>query len=261
MYKINIGKIEQYIYNKIKAEGGIHMTLIDPDKDIKNLSTLTLIAEEAGTSAIMIGGSIGVSEEILDKVILSLKKSIKIPVILFPGNITGISKYADAIWFMSLLNSANTYYIIDAQALGAAIIKKYGIEVIPMGYLIIGEGGAAGYIGQARAIPYKHPEVAAIYALAGQFLGMRFIYLEAGSGAKKPIPHSLIRYVRKTVTIPLIVGGGIRTKQQAKEAVTAGADIIVTGTIIEKENAEKRIKEIIEGIKEAGQERRYFEKN
>ncbi|MCS7364617.1 MAG: geranylgeranylglyceryl/heptaprenylglyceryl phosphate synthase, partial [archaeon GB-1867-035] len=227
-----------------------------PDKNVKNLGTLASIAERAGTSAIMIGGSIGVSEKMLDRVILSLKRKIRIPIILFPGNITGISKYADAIWFMSLLNSSNTYYLIDAQALGAIIVKKYGIEAIPMGYLIIGEGGVAGYIGQARIIPYDHPEVAAIYALAGQLLGMRFIYLEAGSGAKKPIPQHLIKYVRKIVSIPIIVGGGIRTRQQAKEAILAGADILVTGTIIEEENAEKRINEIIRGIREAVQERR-----
>ena len=256
MYKNNIGKVEQYIYNKIRTDGAIHMTLIDPDKNVKNLGTLASIAERAGTSAIMIGGSIGVSEKMLDRVILSLKRKIRIPIILFPGNITGISKYADAIWFMSLLNSSNTYYLIDAQALGAIIVKKYGIEAIPMGYLIIGEGGVAGYIGQARIIPYDHPEVAAIYALAGQLLGMRFIYLEAGSGAKKPIPQHLIKYVRKIVSIPIIVGGGIRTRQQAKEAILAGADILVTGTIIEEENAEKRINEIIRGIREAVQERR-----
>lgn len=256
MYGLNIGKVEKYIYNRIKTEGAIHMTLIDPDKNVRNLRNIALIAESAGTSAIMIGGSIGVSEEILDKVIISLKNVVKIPIILFPGNITGISRHADAIWFMSLLNSSNTYYIIDAQALGAIIVKKYGIEAIPMGYLIIGEGGVAGYIGQARVIPYDRPEVAAIYALAGQLLGMRFIYLEAGSGARKPIPQELIKYVKSIVSIPLIVGGGIRTKQQAKEAILAGADIVVTGTVIEGKNAERRIKEIIEGIREAVRERR-----
>lgn len=256
MYGIKIGRIEQYIYNRINEEKAIHMTLIDPDKEIKNIEVMASIAEKAGTSAIMVGGSIGISEETLDRVILSLKKSVNIPIILFPGNVSGISKHADAIWFMSLLNSSNTYYIIDAQALGSIIIKKYGVEAIPIGYLIIGEGGAAGYIGQARIIPYDHPEIATIYALAGQLLGMRFIYLEAGSGAKKPIPRNFIEHVRKMISVPLIVGGGIRTKQQAKEAVLAGANIIVTGTIIEEEEAERKIKEIISGIKEATQERR-----
>jgi len=253
---IAVGKVERYLREKLLTDGAIHITLIDPDKSRDNAKHLALEAEKAGTSAIMVGGSIGISEKILDETVLSIKEAVSIPIILFPGNITGISKYADAIWFMSLLNSANTYYIIDAQALGAVIVKKYGLEAIPMGYLIVGEGGAAGYIGHARVIPYDRPEIAAIYALAGELLGMRFIYLEAGSGAKMPIPPQMIRFVKKAISVPLIVGGGIRSENQAKKAVEAGADIIVTGTIIETGNVQEKVEKIVNGIKEAVRERR-----
>jgi len=254
--RLTVGKVERYMRERLASEGAVHITLIDPDKSRIDAKRLAKEAEEGGTSAIMVGGSIGISEKLLDETVLSIKEAVNIPVILFPGNVTGISRHADAIWFMSLLNSANTYYLIDAQALGAVIVRRYGLEAIPMGYLIVGEGGAAGYIGHARVIPYNRPEIAAIYALAGELLGMRFIYLEAGSGAKTPIPPKMIEYVKKAISIPLIVGGGIKTEEQAKRAVIAGADAIVTGTIIETGNVKKKVKSIVKGIKEAAKERR-----
>ncbi|MEM0373288.1 MAG: geranylgeranylglyceryl/heptaprenylglyceryl phosphate synthase [Sulfolobales archaeon] len=246
---LKIGKTEAYLLDRINKEGAIHITLIDPEKI--DTTTIDRISDviRAGTAAIMIGGSIGVTESQLDELILSIKRITKdIPIILFPGNISGISRYADAIWFMSLLNSSNTYYIIDAQAQGAVIIDKYKIEAIPMGYIIVGDGAAAGYIGHARPIPYDHPEIAAMYALAGNYLGMRFIYLEAGSGAKIPVPPKVISMVKKVIKGKLIVGGGIKTVEQAKAVVKAGADIIVTGTLIEGEEYTKII-EIIKSIK------------
>jgi phosphoglycerol geranylgeranyltransferase len=246
---IRMGKVEKYLIERIEQDGAIHITLIDPDK--VNLEVITNVKEavEAGTSAIMIGGSIGVCERNLDDIILNIKKEIKdVPIILFPGNVSGISRYADAIWFMSLLNSSNTYYIIDAQAQGAIIVERYGLEAIPMGYIILGEGGAAGYIGYARPIPYNRPEIAAMYALAGNYLGMRYIYLEAGSGAKEPVPPEIVHAVKKVLKGKVIVGGGIRTVNQAINAVKAGADMIVTGTLIEEGDG-KRIKEIIKSIR------------
>jgi len=249
---LNIGKVEKYLLDKINKEGAIHITLIDPDKANNKIIDVIPDIVHAGTSAIMIGGSIGVTESKIDELILTIKKNTKeIPIILFPGNISGISRYADAIWFMTLLNSSNTYYIIDAQAQGAVIIEKYKLEAIPMGYIIVGSGGAAGYIGHARCIPYEHPEIAAMYALAGSYLGMRFIYLEAGSGAKNPVPPEVISTVKRVIEGrgKLIVGGGIRTSEHAKTAVKAGADIIVTGTLIE-EGEYTKIIEIIKTIKQ-----------
>ncbi|RJS86539.1 geranylgeranylglyceryl/heptaprenylglyceryl phosphate synthase, partial [Candidatus Bathyarchaeota archaeon] len=170
-------------------------------------------------------------------------------VILFPNNVSGVSRYADAIWFMSLLNSSNTYYLIDVQALTARMIKQYEIEPIPMGYIIVGEGGAAGYIGQARPIPYDHPEIAVGYSLAGELLGMHFIYLEAGSGAKRPVPPEMVSLVKRHLSIPLIVGGGIRDGVSARRIAESGADIIVTGTLVEEtDSVRERIAEIVSQI-------------
>ncbi|MCS7097172.1 MAG: geranylgeranylglyceryl/heptaprenylglyceryl phosphate synthase [Candidatus Methanomethylicia archaeon] len=247
---LGIGKVEAYLLERIKNEGAIHITLIDPEKVNDTVIDRVVNAVKAGSAAIMIGGSTGVTETVLDNVILNVKERVKeVPIILFPGNITGISRCADAIWFMSLLNSSNTYYIIEAQTQGAIIIKKYNIEAIPMGYIILGKGGLAGYIGHAKLIPYDYPELAAMYALAGSYLGMRFIYLEAGSGTDEPIPPKVVRTVRNVTKSRIIVGGGIRTAHQAVSIVEAGADIIVTGTLIEEDKGHEKIKEIINAIR------------
>jgi phosphoglycerol geranylgeranyltransferase len=197
----------------------------------------------------MIGGSTFVSQAHLDAVVRAIKRSVKIPTILFPNNITGISRHADAIWFMSLLNSVDPYFLIGAQILGAPLIKKYGLEPISMGYIIVGDGGTAGIVGKAIPVPYNKPELAAAHALAGQYLGMHFIYLEGGSGAKNPVPPEMIRTVKHLIDIPLIVGGGIRTKEQALAAASAGAEVIVTGNITESTNAKQKVSEIIHSIK------------
>ncbi len=242
-------QIENYLNKMINENGTIHLTLLDPEKtDKKEAIKISKIAEDIGSVGILIGGSTVSSVHHLDSIIQEIKKSINIPIILFPNGIAGISKYADAIFFSSLLNSINPYYITGAQALGAPIVLKYQIESMPMGYIIVGEGGAAGFIGQANLIPYKKPELAAIYAMAGQLLGMRFVYLEAGSGANAPVPPEMIRKVKENIKIRLIVGGGIRSIKDAKLAANAGADIIVTGTIVEGILL-KKLEDIVSAIK------------
>jgi phosphoglycerol geranylgeranyltransferase len=142
---------------------------------------------------------------------------------------------------------------MGVQVLAAPLIMKYGIEAIPLGYLIIGEGGAAAVIGKASSIPYNKPELSVAHSLAAKYFGMRFIYLEAGSGVDNPVPTEMVRMVKTVVGVPLIVGGGIKTGEQTKDIVSAGADIIVTSTIFEKtakESIKKKITEIMEGIKE-----------
>lgn len=245
-----VGNVEKYLLDKIESEGSIHMTLVDPEEVTPpQASRIVSKARLSETSAIMIGGSTFVSAAHLDDVVKAVKRTVKIPVILFPNNVTGISRYADAIWFMSLLNSVDPYFLVGAQILGAPLVKKYDIEPIPMGYLIVGEGGTAGVVGKAIPIPYNKPELAAAHALAGQYLGMRFLYLEAGSGAKNPVPPDMIRIVRHYVDVPLIVGGGIKTREQALAAASAGAGIIVTGNVVEESGMRRRVSEIIEGIR------------
>ena len=142
------------------------------------------------------------------------------------------------------MNSDNPYFITEAQALGALAIRKYDLEAIPMAYLIIGDGGAAGFVGRARGIPPNKPSLAAMYALAAQYFGMRFLYLEAGSGADGKVSEKMITTVRKVYEGTIIVGGGIRSPDDAKVAAKAGADIIVVGTMLEDSNFEKVLSDI-----------------
>jgi phosphoglycerol geranylgeranyltransferase len=245
-----VGVVEKYLLEKIESESAIHITLIDPEKATPpQASRIASKARSSGTSAIMIGGSTFVSTTHLDNVVKAVKRSVKIPVILFPNNVTGISRYADAIWFLSLLNSADPYFLIGAQVLGAPIIKKYRLEPIPLGYIIVGEGGTAGVVGKAIPVPYNKHELATAHALAGQYLGIRFIYLEAGSGARRPVPPEMIRAVKRSIDVPLIVGGGIKSRGQALAAASAGANIIVTGNIVENTEVKHKVSEIVEGIK------------
>jgi phosphoglycerol geranylgeranyltransferase len=245
-----IGKTEKYILDQIKQKGTVHFTLVDPDKSTGyDCASIAVEAEKGGSTAIMIGGSTLASQIDLDEAVKRIKARVKIPVILFPNGPMGVSRYADALWFMSLLNSQNPYYFIDAQMIAAPIVKQYKLEAIPMGYIIAGEGCVAGYIGQARPLSFRHPKLAVGYSLAAETLGMRFVYLEAGSGAPEPIPPTMVGAVTKYISIPVIVGGGIRTPEVAKAAKMAGASAIVTGTLVEEESqVEERIREIVEAI-------------
>jgi len=144
----------------------------------------------------------------------------------------------------------NPYFIVRAQAMGAPVVKQLGIEPIPLGYIVVSPGETVGWVGQAQLIPRDKPALAACFALAGQYLGMHFIYLEAGSGAKEHIPPEMVEKVRKALDIPLIVGGGIRNGETAQRIVEAGADIIVTGNTHETAlNLRENMEDIVEGVR------------
>lgn len=246
-------RVEEYVLRKMRSEGCIHLSLIDPEEtQPSDAASVAKALEQYGTAAIMIGGSTVASNNLVDKAVRAIKKNVKIPVILFPNNVVSVSKFADAIWFMSLLNSNNPMFITGLQALAAPQIKRYGIETIPLAYIIVGEGSTAAYVGQAHAIPYEAAEIAASYALAAEYLGMRFIYLEAGSGARQPVSSKMVSTVKNNVKIPVIVGGGIRECDSAERIVKAGADAIVTGTVIEDDESGRKVKEIIEKIRDVG---------
>ncbi|MGH9991938.1 MAG: geranylgeranylglyceryl/heptaprenylglyceryl phosphate synthase [Nitrososphaera sp.] len=243
------GKIEQYLRDEINKRGTICLPLIDSENSA-DAASLARKLEDMGASAILIGGSSAIDQLELAKVVSQVKEKIKIPVILFPGNVTGVSPKADAILFSSLLNSENPYFMTGAQALGALAVKKYGIEPLPTAYIIVGEGTAAWFVGRARGIPFHRPNIAIMYSLAAQYMGMRFVYLEAGSGASQNVPPEMVAAVRKYFDGILIVGGGIRTAETAAKLAKAGADVIVIGTMIEKEaNWQDRFSSIIKAIR------------
>ena len=226
--------VKKYLIDKMK-EGTVHLALLDPDKqDSREAGAIAKKIKEAGADAIMIGGSTGVTNENLSDTARCIKEESGLPTIHFPGGPGAISKDVDSIFFMSMVNSTDPFWIINAQAGAAAYIKKLGIETISLGYIIVEPGMKVGEVGKADAVKRDDIARAIGYALACEMLGMDLIYLEAGSGADKPVPPEMITAVKDAISVPLIVGGGIRTPEAAKAARLAGADAIVTGTFIER---------------------------
>ncbi len=226
------------------------MTLLDPEKQSAEAAgRLAGAAAASGTDAIMIGGSTGVTQAKVDATVLAIKAAAKVPTILFPASAANLSRHADALYFMSLLNSRDPRLIVGEQRRAAPLVKAWGLETIPMAYLVVEPGMRAGEVGRAEPIPRTHPQTAVEYALAAQMLGMRLVYLEAGSGAPEPVPPEMIRDVRAAIDIPLIVGGGIRTAEAATSVARAGADIVVTGTVVERAKDGEALRKIIEAVK------------
>jgi phosphoglycerol geranylgeranyltransferase len=241
--------VKDYIKEKVK-KGTMHMTLLDPAKqEPEQAAKMAAVAESMGSDAIMVGGSTGVTQENLDATIKAIKKVVKVPVIYFPSGAHAISPYADAMYFMSMLNSETIDHVIGQQVKGAPIVKMIGIEPISMGYLIVEPGMKVGEVGKAKPIPRNDLKKAVAYALATEYMGMELVYLEAGSGAPEPVPVEMIAAVKKSVTIPLIVGGGIRDPQTAERVRKAGADIVVTGTVVERSDLGDDLRKLIQAAK------------
>jgi phosphoglycerol geranylgeranyltransferase len=168
-------------------------------------------------------------------------------VILFPGGADGVSAHADAIFFMQMMNSQSPRYLMEEQVAAAERVQESGLEVLPMGYIVVAPGGRVGEVGQARLVPRDQPRTAVKYALAAQYFGMDYVYLEAGSGAGQSVPVPMIQEVSRVVDVPLIVGGGIRDAETAKGLLHAGADVIVTGNLLEGPiDVQKTLTEIIQ---------------
>jgi len=198
---------------------------------------------------ILVGGSSATDQIGMDKAVRILRKKAKMPIVLFPGNITGVVPKAHAILFTSLMNSENPYYITQAQALGAPLVRKFDLEALPTAYLVIGDGTSAWFFGNVRGIPFDKPKIAAAYAMAAQYLGMRFVYLEAGSGAKQNVTPEMVATVRKVFDGFIIVGGGIKAAKIANSLIKAGADGLVIGTLLEQTNGLKKFTEMVKSIK------------
>lgn len=211
--------------------------LIDPDKvDAALLDRLTSLSMEAKVDYLLVGGSLVISNH-LDECIQHIKKNCDIPVILFPGSPSQISSYADALLYLSLISGRNAELLIGQHVISAPAVKKSALEVISTGYMVI-DGGApttVSYISNATPIPADKNEIAVCTAMAGEMLGMKVIYMDAGSGAKRPITESMIEKVAQCIDVPLIVGGGIVDPEKAYLNCKAGADVIVVGNAIEKD--------------------------
>ena len=213
-----------------------YLVLVDPDRiELKEIPRFAQLAQSAGVDGILLGGSFLTND--LSTIAETLKKSTDLPIILFPGSAMQVTPHADAILFMSLLSGRNANYLIGEQVKAAPMIQRVGLETISTGYILIdgGQQTAVSFISNTTPIPNDKVEIAWAHALAGQYLGMKLIYLEAGSGAKKPVPDQIINSVKKQVTVPIIVGGGIRSPEVARKKVVAGAQFVVTGNVIEQD--------------------------
>lgn len=243
-------KIYQYLLDVIKTKGAGYFVLIDPDqKNHANIEELVHAANESEVDALLVGGSLMMDSKNHDRV-AKIKENAKMPVIFFPGGVTQLNGYYDAMFFMSILSGRNPHYLIGEQVIAAPIVKDIGIETIPMGYLLL-DGGTTTtveFMSSTKPIPMDRPDITVAHALAAQYLGKKFVYLEAGSGAKVPVSVETIKAVKKQIEIPIIVGGGIKTPKQAAERVKAGANFIVTGTITEKLENLSLMKDFSEAI-------------
>ena len=211
--------------------------LIDPDKvSVSSLNELIALSVDVKVDYFFVGGSLVVTDH-LDECIRQIKSSCSIPILLFPGSPSQISKHADALLYLSLISGRNADMLIGQHVISAPFVKKSGLEIISTGYMVI-DGGASttvSYISNATPIPSDKPDIALCTALAGEMLGMKIIYMDSGSGAKKAISEEMISTVARTIEVPIIVGGGIRDAEKAYLNCKAGADVIVVGNAIEKD--------------------------
>jgi putative glycerol-1-phosphate prenyltransferase len=213
--------------------------LIDPDKvNDKKMQHLVKLAVAARVDYFLVGGSLVISNY-LDECVQFIKQNCTIPVLLFPGSSAQVSKYADALLYLSLISGRNPELLIGQHVVSAPVIKQSGLEIISTGYMVI-DGGApttVSYISNATPIPADKNEIAMCTAMAGEMLGMKLVYMDAGSGAKRAITESMIEKVAACIEVPLIIGGGITDPEKAYLNCKAGADIIVVGNAIEKDAA------------------------
>jgi phosphoglycerol geranylgeranyltransferase len=211
--------------------------LIDPDKvNPAQIAELCAIANEAAVDYLFVGGSLVVTNH-LDEVVQNVKKETDIPVILFPGSPSQVSRYADALLYLSLISGRNPELLIGQHVISAPIVRQSGLEIMSTGYMVI-DGGApttVSYISNAAPIPHDKNEIAVCTAMAGEMLGMKLIYMDAGSGARRPITETMISAVSSHINIPLVIGGGITSPEKAYLNCKAGADVIVVGNAIEKD--------------------------
>ncbi len=236
---------------KIKSERGAgYFVLIDPDKiKPQQIPDFVQSATAAGVDAFLIGGSLLFSNE-FDETIKLIKQHTQVPVVIFPGNVSQVSSFADAMLFLLLISGRNPENLIGNHVIAAPIIKRMGLETISTGYMLIdgGKTTSVEFMSNTRPIPSNKADIAVAHALAAEMIGMKILYLEAGSGAEHPVPDIMIQKVSKYCSLPLIVGGGIRNPEEARKKVEAGASFIVTGTIIEENGNSSMLKEFADAI-------------
>lgn len=241
-----MGQVFESLLRARDQKGGGFLLLIDPDRS-RNTDYLTLAAaaEECGVDALLVGTSFMMAGNFALEV-QEIKAVTPLPVIIFPGSYTQITSNADAILYTSLISGRNPQYLIDEQVKGAPFIKAAGLESIPTGYMLIESGPLTSvqFISGTLPIPRGKPDIACAHALAAQYLGMKLVYLEAGSGATKPVPKEMVRMVSSVLDIPILVGGGLKSAEDCADRIEAGADFIVMGTRLERDPGFEFLREL-----------------
>jgi len=242
------------ISEQVKNGRKAYWVLLDPDDFMPDAASgIASEAAQAGADALLIGGSLLHSHH-FDDFVASVKAAVSIPVILFPGDATQLSSHADALLYLSLVSGRNPTNLIGEHVKAAPVIREIGIEPVPTAYMLVESGGVSSveFMSNTRPLPRNKPGIAVAHALAAQYMGMKLVYLEAGSGAEKPVPDAMIAQVKAHIELPLIVGGGIRDAETAKAKLAAGADIIVTGNVLCGENGVSAMREIAAVVREFG---------
>lgn len=238
------------ILDSIARKGAAFFVLVDPDRiNDDRLRQFGTVCEKAGADAIMVGSSLLINHT-FHIAIRQLKEIVSIPVIIFPGNTLQICEDADAILFLSLISGRNPHYLFGEHVIAAPTLKAVGLEPISTGYMLIESGRttAAEFMSGTRPIPRDKSEIVMAHALAAEYMGMKLLYLEAGSGADEPVPNTLIENLKRYVSLPIVVGGGIREPETAREKVKAGASVVVIGSALEQNPSEIFIKAFAEAI-------------
>ncbi|MFQ5583836.1 MAG: geranylgeranylglyceryl/heptaprenylglyceryl phosphate synthase [Calditrichia bacterium] len=244
-------KTYQNLKQAIESRGGAFILLLDPDKlAVDNIPAAINLARDAGVDAFFVGGSFLMRENFNEFVLKVKQHAGHKPVIIFPGSLYQISPHADALLFLSLISGRNPEHLIGNQVMAAPILWKLGLEAISCGYMLIESGRttSAEFISNSTPIPRDKPEIALAHSLAAKFMGMKTVYLEAGSGARDSVPHEMITMISSSVDIPIIVGGGIRTPEDAHAKVLAGSSIVVVGNLFEERDNYAMMHEFADAI-------------
>lgn len=248
----------QRLLNLRSERGAGFFVLLDPDDGAPDaLAEKASQCEAADVDALLIGGSLMMRDD-FTRAVSKVKKTCRLPLIIFPGGPGQLSRDADAVLFLSLISGRNPQKLIGDHVIAAPAVKKLGLEAVPTGYLLISSGTptAVEFISDTRPLPRHKPDIAAATALAGQYLGLKLIYLEAGSGADTSVPCDIITAVRRWIDLPIIVGGGIRAPEEAAEKISAGADFIVVGTALASSSGDARISAFSRAVHEAGKRKK-----
>jgi phosphoglycerol geranylgeranyltransferase len=242
--------VYSYLKNVSKEKGAGILVLLDPDKlNPGQIRTLSQTCERAGVDALLIGSSFLFSTT-FNESIQEIKQHVSLPLIIFPGNSSQISPHADAMLFLSLISGRNAEYLIGEQVKASPFLYQYRLEAISTGYMLIhsGQMTSVQFMSNTSPLPRTKVDLAVAHALAGEYLGMKVIYMDGGSGAQYSVPEDMIEGVKSHITIPLAVGGGITTPALARQKVEAGADFVVIGTIFERAMEESLMKEFVAAV-------------